>query len=144
MIKVKQLTWLNLRDKVAFNPFFLRSFASSGIKLALKAPGNDWKRDLSIPNVRIWNQGKQLHYRKINLFKRNRYFLWQFEFKWPVIKMIYAVRRYGVVWSKQPTTPHLVGKLLVFLIREIDIEFKRHSSMDLSLQQIKMYSFKSL
>jgi hypothetical protein len=42
LIKVKQLTSVNLRDKVAFNPFFLgSSVVSSGIKLALKAPGND-------------------------------------------------------------------------------------------------------
>jgi len=52
-IKAKQLTLGNLRDKVAFNPFFFGSLASSGIKLALKAPGNDSKRDLSIPSVRI-------------------------------------------------------------------------------------------
>jgi len=53
MIKVKQLTLGNLRDKVAFSPFFFGSLVSSGIKLALKAPGNDSKRDLSIPSVRI-------------------------------------------------------------------------------------------
>lgn len=27
---------------------------SDGTKYVLKAPGKEWKRDLSIPNVRIW------------------------------------------------------------------------------------------
>lgn len=56
--KYQSLTSAKLRDKVAFNPFLFGSFFSSGIKQALKAPGNDWKRDLSIPNVRIWNTQK--------------------------------------------------------------------------------------
>jgi len=47
---MKQLTLGNLRDKVAINPFFFGSF---GIKLALKAPGSDSKRDLSSPSFRI-------------------------------------------------------------------------------------------
>lgn len=52
---IKILTSVKLRDKVALNPFFFGSLLSSGIKQPLKAPGSDWKRDLSIPSVRIWN-----------------------------------------------------------------------------------------
>lgn len=54
--KVNFRTSVYLREKVAFNPFFLVSFLSVGVKQALKAPGNDWNRDLNMPNVRIWNQ----------------------------------------------------------------------------------------
>lgn len=39
--KVKFRTSVYLREKVAFNPFFLVSFLSVGVKQALKAPGND-------------------------------------------------------------------------------------------------------
>lgn len=66
MINIKQILVTNarsifktsgyLREKVVHNPFFGVSAFSIGIKQALKAPGNDWKRDLNIPNVRIWNQ----------------------------------------------------------------------------------------
>jgi len=70
------LTSANLRDRVALKPFFFGSLLSPGIKQALKAPGNDWKRDLSIPNVRIWNkqnklQTKQqkLKYQDVNWFE---------------------------------------------------------------------------
>lgn len=50
-----KLTSVNLREKVALSPFFFAgSLASRGIKQPLKAPGNDSKRDLSIPKVRIW------------------------------------------------------------------------------------------
>lgn len=57
MIQNDVQTSSNLREKVAFNPFFLVfSFFSTGIKHALKAPGSDWNRDLSIPSVRIWKE----------------------------------------------------------------------------------------
>lgn len=47
-------TSVNLREKVAFSPFLLIfSLFSTGIKFQLNAPGNDWNRDLNIPNVRI-------------------------------------------------------------------------------------------
>lgn len=57
MIQNDDQTSSNLREKVAFNPFFLVfSFFSTGIKHALKAPGSDWNRDLNIPSVRIWKE----------------------------------------------------------------------------------------
>lgn len=53
--KAEKLTTEKFRERVALSPFFFGSLCSSGIKQALKAPGKDSKRDLSIPNVRIWN-----------------------------------------------------------------------------------------
>ena len=55
IIKNNNQTSSNLLEKVAFSPFFfVFSFLSTGIKQALKAPGSDSNRDLSITNVRIW------------------------------------------------------------------------------------------
>lgn len=53
-------TSANLRDKLAFNPFLVGLFFSIGIKRALKAPGIDSNRDLSIPKVRIYIEMKIL------------------------------------------------------------------------------------
>lgn len=36
------------------NPLFCDLF--EGTKYVLKAPGRDWKRDLSMPNVRIYDK----------------------------------------------------------------------------------------
>lgn len=46
---------------MAFNPFFLSSLLSAGIRDALKAPGSDWNRDLNMPNVRICEQEMTTH-----------------------------------------------------------------------------------
>ena len=47
-------TLSNLREKVAFSPFFLVASAlSNGIKRALKAPGSESNRDLNNSRVRI-------------------------------------------------------------------------------------------
>lgn len=56
ILQIEEITTSsNLRENVAFNPFFFGSLFSIGISRALKAPGSDWKRDLSIPKVRICN-----------------------------------------------------------------------------------------
>ena len=54
MVEMSQ-TFGTLLDRESRNPLlFSISGLSAGINFALKAPGNDSKRDRNIPKVRIW------------------------------------------------------------------------------------------